>query len=46
VKAANEAGKEQYAFDYYVDTEGQKHYGTVCFYVGQDGTIGLETYEE
>ncbi len=45
VKAVNEEGKEQYAFDYYVDAEGQKHYGTVCFYVLEDGIIGLETYE-
>ncbi len=46
VTAKNESGKEQTAFDYYVTTESQKKYGVFCFYVLQDGSIGVEIYEE
>ena len=35
----------QDAFDYYVTDEG-KHYGMVCFYVTEDGTIEEDVYEE
>lgn len=46
IKAVNEAGKEQYAFDYYV-TESSTHvYGVKCFYVLEDGSIEEDVYEE
>ncbi len=46
VKATNESGYEQYAFDYYVTSESVKKYGVLCFYVLEDGTIVEDTYEE
>lgn len=46
VKAVNESGKEQYAFDYYVTSSSQKHYGIISFYVMPDGSIGVEENEE
>ena len=46
VKATNESGYEQYAFDYYVTSESIKKYGVLCFYVLEDGTIVEDTYEE
>ena len=46
VKAKNESQKEQYAFDYYVSDGVNKNYGILCFYINQDGSIGVETYEE
>lgn len=46
VKATNESGYEQYAFDYYVTSESIKKYGILCFYVLEDGTIVEDTYEE
>lgn len=45
VQATNEAGKSQYAFDYYVTDEG-KAYGMRCFYVTAEGTVEVEVYEE
>lgn len=46
VKATNESGQEQYAFDYYLTPESQRVYGTKCFYVLDDGSIVEETYED
>ena len=46
VKATNESGYEQYAFDYYVTSESIKKYGVLCFYVLEAGTIVEDTYEE
>lgn len=46
VKAVNESGYEQYAFDYYVSDGSYKNYGIKCFYVLSDGSIEEETYEE
>lgn len=45
VRARNESGYEQDSFDYYV-TEKGKVYGTKCFYVLSDGTIGEDNYVE
>ncbi len=45
VRARTADGAEQDAFDYYVTDEG-KHYGMKCFYVGADGSIAEDTYEE
>ena len=45
VRATTTDGVEQDAFDYYVTDEG-KHYGMKCFYVGADGSIAEDTYEE
>ena len=45
VRAENASGYTQDAFDYYVTDEG-KHYGMVCFYVTEDGTIEEDVYEE
>ena len=45
VRATNESGYTQDAFDYYV-TEAGKHYGMICFYVQPDGSIVEDTYEE
>lgn len=45
VRARTSDGAEQDAFDYYVTDEG-KHYGMKCFYVGADGSIAEDTYEE
>lgn len=45
VTATNAGGYDQYAFDYYVVDTG-KVYGVKCFYVGQDGTITEDVYEE
>lgn len=46
VKAKNESGKEQYAFDYYVSDGSVKNYGIICFYVTEAGTIEVDTYDE
>ncbi len=46
VKAVNESGEEQYAFDYYVTADSLKVYGVKCFYVLPDGSIEEDTYEE
>lgn len=46
VKATNESGKEQYAFDYYVSDGTMKNYGIKCFYILPDGTIEEDVYEE
>lgn len=45
VQAGDSAGNRQYAFDYYV-TENGKVYGTRCFYVLADGSIGEDSYAE
>lgn len=44
VKAVNESGYEQYAFDYYMSE--YKNYGIKCFYVMPDGSIEEDVYEE
>lgn len=41
VLAANSSGMEQDAFDYYTIDRG-KVFGTLCFYVREDGTIELD----
>lgn len=46
VKAQNESGQQQYAFDYYVVDDMYKVYGTKCFYVMDDGSIVEGIYEE
>lgn len=45
VRAVNEEGNIQDAFDYYVTDEG-KHYGMKCIYVTEDGQIEEDIYEE
>ena len=45
VRATNESGYTQDAFDYY-RTELGKVYGVRCFYVLADGTIAEDTYDE
>lgn len=45
MKAVDEAGMEQYAFDLYRVDNG-KVYGTKCFYVLENGEIVEETYVE
>lgn len=45
VLAVNESGKSQTAFDYY-SIDGEKIYGTKCFYVLEDGTIEQDVYVE
>ena len=45
VRATNEKGKTQDAFDYYVTDDG-KQYGMRCIYVTEDGLIEEDIYEE
>ena len=45
IRATNESGYTQDAFDYYV-TDAGKHFGMLSFYVNPDGTIGEDIYEE
>ena len=45
VRATNESGYTQDAFDYYVTNTG-KQYGMKCFYIQPDGTIAEDIYEE
>ncbi|MDD2958082.1 MAG: CotH kinase family protein [Lachnospiraceae bacterium] len=45
ITAKNESGQEQTAFDYYI-TDAGKQYGMLCFYVGEDGEIRRDEYEE
>jgi len=45
VKATNESGYTQTAFDYYMGTFG-KTYGTKCFYVDSEGKIVEDVYVE
>ena len=45
VKATNESGKSQYAFDCYILEKG-KVYGTKCFYVDANGNIVEDVYVE
>lgn len=46
VRAENESGGVQYAFDYYNSVENGKQYGVRCFYILEDGSIGEEVYEK
>lgn len=46
VTAANESGRRQGAFDYYVNSDSVKIYGTKCFFVTADGSIQEDAYEE
>jgi len=39
VRATNESGQSQYAFDYYHVSDVGKAYGTKCFYVDAEGKI-------
>ena len=45
VKAQNESGKTQYAFDCYILEKG-KIYGTKSFYVDKNGDIAEDVYVE
>lgn len=45
VRATNESGYTQDAFDYYV-TDSGKQFSMICFYVNADNTVGVDTYEE
>ena len=45
IKATNESGKSQYAFDRYILSNG-KIYGTKCFYVDAKGNIVEDLYVE
>ena len=45
IKAKNESGFMQQAFDSYVTDKG-KVYGTKCFYVLEDGSIMEDIYDE
>ena len=45
VKAQNESGKTQYAFDYYILEKG-KIYGTKSFHVDKNGDIAEDVYAE
>lgn len=45
IKATDEEGYEQYAFDYYAADYG-KEYGMKCFYVLENGEIVEDTYVE
>ena len=45
IRATNESGKTQDAFDYYVTSTG-KQYGMICFYINEDHTVGVDAYEE
>ena len=45
VYATNESGFSQDAFDIYAIDSQKKYYGTICFYVNSDGTIGRYTTE-
>lgn len=42
VTVADSDGNTNPAFDYYLDENSVKHYGTVCFYVEADGTVRLD----
>lgn len=46
IKAKNESGLEQYAFDTYYEEKNGNHYGIKCFYITEDGTVVEESYEE
>lgn len=45
VMAENSDGYTQYAFDYYILSNG-KVYGTKCFYVDEKGSILEDVYVE
>lgn len=40
ITAQNASGYEQKSLEYYTDTDGEKHFGTRCFYVLPDGSLG------
>lgn len=46
IKARNESGEEQFAFDSYVSNSGEEIDSTRSFYVMQDGSIEVWVYEE
>lgn len=46
IRAVNESGYGQYAFNYYVTEDSRKQYGILCFYVMPDGSIEEDVYEE
>lgn len=46
VTAVNESGKEMCAFDNYISDGNVKNSGVRCFYVLEDGSIEVDTYEE
>ena len=46
IRAVDEEGREQDAFDYYVMNNGSKLYGTFAFYLMEDGTIQTVEYDE
>lgn len=46
VRAKNESGRQQGAFDYYVNADSAKIYGTKSFFVSEDGSIWEDAYEE
>ena len=45
IRATNESGQTQDAFDHY-NIDGRRIWGTRCFYVLPDGSIGVDTYAE
>lgn len=45
IRATNESGQTQDAFDYYVTDRG-KHFGMRCFYINEDRTVSEDVYEE
>lgn len=45
VRAENESGKVQDAFDYYVSEKG-KNFGMKCFYVRENGAVEEDVYTE
>lgn len=46
VKAENESGYEQTAFDYYSSGDSRRIYGVKCFFVLEDGSIWEDIYEQ
>ena len=46
IKAKNESGMEQTAFDYYISNRNGRIYGVKSFFVMPDGTIEEDVYEE
>ena len=45
IRATNESGKTQDAFDYYVTDDG-KNYGMKCFYITGGQNVEEDIYEE
>jgi spore coat protein H len=46
VYATNESGFSQDAFDIYAIDSRKKYYGTICFYINNDGSVSLYTTED